>query len=245
MTRGASETLEFNHTTTQRAQGKKILPDLIQDANSRFPLEVRRRLRQGWPRSLASLGDLDTLRHARLGLICSIRCPGSIIIKTFDVIRELRDLGVAVIGGFHSPMEKECLDLLLRGTQPIVICPARSIESMRIPGELRKSVEEKRVLIISPFPKKARRVTKKNATIRNRFVAGLANKVFVPHAAPGGKTEALCREIVSWQKPLITFDDPSNKNLIEMGAVSIGPDDVEQLMPDKGKWNTALHECCV
>jgi len=33
-----------------------------------------------------------------------------------------------VVSGFHALMEKECLDLLLRGTQPIVICPLASIE---------------------------------------------------------------------------------------------------------------------
>jgi len=32
--------------------------------------------------------------------------------KTFDAIRELRDTGVVVAGGFHSPMERECLDFL-------------------------------------------------------------------------------------------------------------------------------------
>jgi len=33
-----------------------------------------------------------------------------------------------VISGFHTPAEKECLRILLRGAQPIIICPARSIE---------------------------------------------------------------------------------------------------------------------
>lgn len=44
----------------------------------------------------------------------------------------LRDAGVTVIGEFHSPMEKECLNILLRGSQPIIVCPARSLENMRI-----------------------------------------------------------------------------------------------------------------
>ena len=32
-------------------------------------------------------------------------------------------LGVPMIGGFHTPMEQECLEVLLRGQQPVVICP--------------------------------------------------------------------------------------------------------------------------
>jgi hypothetical protein len=42
--------------------------------------------------------------------------------------------------------------------------------------------------------------------------------VLVVHAAPGGKTEAFCRELVRWGKPLHTFDSPYNANLVEMGA---------------------------
>jgi hypothetical protein len=34
-------------------------------------------------------------------------------LKTYDLARDLRDADVPVIGGFHTPMEKECLRLLL------------------------------------------------------------------------------------------------------------------------------------
>ena len=211
--------------------------EMIHDTDSRFPPEVRRRLGRDWPRSIAALGDLDILRHRRLGLICSVRCPGSVVLKTYDAVRELRDAGVVIAAGFHSPMEKECLQILLRGTQPIIICPARSIERMRIPVELRKPLEEGRLLFLSPFSKTARRVTEKNAIYRNRFVAAWADNDFVPHAEPGSKTEALCREIISWKEPLYSLDDPSNANLIEMGAVPIGPQDVPMLTPERGKRN--------
>ena len=49
----------------------------------------------------------------------------------------LRDAKIAVISGFHSPLEKDCLELLLRGDQLIVICPARNIENMRMPAAWR------------------------------------------------------------------------------------------------------------
>ena len=209
-------------------------PEMLQDMDSRFPPEVRRRLGRDWLRSIAVFGDLGILRHRRLGLICSVRCPGSVVLKTYDATRELRDAGVVVAGGFHSPMEKECLQILLRGCQPVIVCPAISIERMRIPSELKKPLEEGRLLFLSPFPEKERRVTKKNAAHRNRFVAALADKVFVPHAEPSSKTEQLCREIISWKKPLYTLDDRTNANLIRMGAVPIGPQDVRMLTPERG-----------
>ena len=103
------------------------------------------------------MGDVAVIRNRLLGLVCSIRCPGSIVIKTFDAIRELRDAAIVVAGGFHSPMEKECLEFLLRGDQPVVGCPAKGLSCARLPASWRSGVEEGRLLIISPFGDNIRR----------------------------------------------------------------------------------------
>ena len=87
-------------------------------------------------------------------------------------------------------MEKECLRLLLRGIQPVVVCPARGIESMRIPRDWRPALDEGRLLIISPFPATVRRPTAKLSAKRNDLVASLASRVFIAHAAAGSKTES-------------------------------------------------------
>lgn len=92
------------------------------------------------PQRIFALGNLQILRNPLLALFCSSRCPGSVILKTYDLMCSLRNSGVTVISGFHSPIEKECLRLLLRGSQPIVICPARSIERMRVPTEWRDAL---------------------------------------------------------------------------------------------------------
>ncbi len=69
-------------------------------------------------------GNLHLLEEPLTAFFCSARCAGDLILKTYDLARSMRDAGVAVIGGFQIPMERECLRLLLRGTQPVVICPA-------------------------------------------------------------------------------------------------------------------------
>src|SRR2546427_6671391 len=94
--------------------------------------------------TLTTLGNLDILQRQKLALFCSVKCPGNLILQTYDLACALRDAGVTVIGGFHSPMEKECLSLLLRGTQPVIICPARSIERMRLPAEWQMPLAEGR-----------------------------------------------------------------------------------------------------
>jgi predicted Rossmann fold nucleotide-binding protein DprA/Smf involved in DNA uptake len=172
----------------------------------------------------ATIGDTGLLEHALVALFCSIRCPGELILKLFDLAKELRDNGVGVISGFHAPMDKECFDILLRGKGPIVWCPARSIEKMRLKPAYKKAIDEGRLLIVSPFPAKQSRISAEQAEQRNRLVATLAERVFVAYAAPGGKTERLCREVVSLRKPLFTFESNHTDNLRAIGAKVLSAD---------------------
>ena len=167
---------------------------------------------------LRAIGDTAALDAERVSLFCSRRCPGDVILKAYDLARAMRDGGTAVIGGFQTPMERECLRLLLRGSQPVIVCPARGIERMRIPRDWRPALDAGRLLILSPFPAEVRRPTVKTAARRNRMVAALSDRALVAHAAPGGKTEDLARRLAKSRKPLLTLDSPSNANLVGMGA---------------------------
>ena len=173
---------------------------------------------------LNSIGNRAILRLPLTALFCSNRCPGDIILKTYDLARAIRDAGVPVIGGFQTPMEKECLRLLLRGSQPVVVCPARGIQSMRIPREWRPALDAGRLLILSPFPPSQRRPTAKIAVRRNELVADIATRVFIAHAAPAGATEALAHRIAASGKPILTIASPANANLLTMGAEAITPE---------------------
>ncbi len=168
------------------------------------------------------MGNVRLLEESLTALFCSRRCPGDLILKTYDLARAMRDAGVPVIGGFQTPMEKECLRLLLRGSQPVVVCPARGIGNMRIPRDWRPALDDGRLLVLSPFPSAARRPTATLATRRNDLVASLASRVLVAHAAPGSKTEALAHKLAASGKPLLTLDSPANANLVAMGAEVIG-----------------------
>ena len=93
--------------------------------DSRYPTRLRERLGGYAPAQLSALGNFDLLALPKTALFCSVRCPGSVILTAYDQAATWRDAGRCIISGFHSPVEKECLQILLRGTQPIVICPAR------------------------------------------------------------------------------------------------------------------------
>ena len=165
-----------------------------------------------------SKGNLRLLDEPLTALFCSNRCPGDLILKTYDLAMAMRDAGISVIGGFQTPMERECLRLLLRGKQPVVVCPARGIDNMRIPRDWHPTLDDGRLLVLSPFPATTRRPTAELAALRNDLVASLASRVFIAHAAPRSKTEAFARKLIESGKPLLTLDSPANAHLAEMGA---------------------------
>jgi predicted Rossmann fold nucleotide-binding protein DprA/Smf involved in DNA uptake len=178
-----------------------------------------------------TLGNLDILTRPLLGFFCATRCPGSVILRTYDLALALREAGVPVIGGFHTPMEKECLEVLLRGQQPVVICPARAIERLRMPTGWRQPYDEGRLLVLSPFVARQRRPTIDLAEYRNRFVATLATSIFVAYAGLGSKTAQFCGELIAQRKRAYTLDLPDNAHLVQRGILSHALHDLGGLLP--------------
>ena len=204
----------------RRAQSGDDLRWTISSADPDYPTTLSdRRLAQQWEQ-IYGIGNRDILNRSWLGLICSIQCPGSVIIRTFDAIRELRNAGTVVAGGFHSPMERECLDFLLRGDQPVVVCPAKHPTLERLPIAWRSPLDSGRLLLLSPFASNVRRTTAEHAQTRNEFVAAMSDSVFVPHASPVGQTKFLVVQLLKAGKTVVTISDESNADLMATGAVA-------------------------
>ena len=189
-------------------------------ADPLYPAALQTHLGHSAPAAIAALGDLHILQRKSLALFCSVKCPGNLIVQTYDLAQKLRAAGVTVIGGFHSPMERECLRILLRSPHPVIICPARSLPK-RLAPEFRKPLEEGRLLLLSSFADAVCRADEETAHRRNRLVAALADRIFAAYAAPNSKTELFCREIIAWGKPLYTLAGEANANLLALGAMPI------------------------
>ena len=174
-------------------------PVALTPADKHWPHLFGRRLGSDAPTKITALGNLDLLSLPKTALFCSARCPGHAILRTYDQVARWRDAGCCVISGFHSPVEKECLRILLRGSPPIIICPARSLPQ-RIPPEWEKPLADGYLLILSGFNEAESRVTADLAARRNRLVAALADEHYFAHIAPGGQMERLAREVSSWSR---------------------------------------------
>jgi predicted Rossmann fold nucleotide-binding protein DprA/Smf involved in DNA uptake len=207
-----------------------MLTVCFDQTDASYPAALRSYLGKNVPASISALGNLDILKKSKLAIFCSAECPAELILQTHNLIETALAPGVTVMSGFHSPGERECLSIFLRGIQPIIICPARSLTKMRIRTEYKNPLDEGRLLFLSCFRSHRHRSDVHMALSRNRFVAAIADRILVLYAAPASKTETFCREIVGWKKPLFALASDLNQNLIALGAKPLDPREL-------GNWN--------
>jgi hypothetical protein len=163
-----------------------------------YPNRLIRRLGPDAPESIIAWGSLASLSVPMAAFLCSKETPGATILKAFDQAAAWRDAGQCVVSGFHSPLEKQCLDILLRGKQPIVMALARGSGTLRLATLQRKALDDGRLTIISPFASTQNRVTADLARQRNRFIAALADEVVFAYISPGGSLSLLAEGIAAW-----------------------------------------------
>jgi predicted Rossmann fold nucleotide-binding protein DprA/Smf involved in DNA uptake len=170
-----------------------------------------------------AVGEGSLLARRKLALICSRKCPGDVILNTYDFARLVRGSGIAIMSGFQSPIEKDCLPILLRGSGPVIIVQGHRLSVSRLPREWQDGIDAGRLLLLSPFNDKDKRVTTELAAKRNRFVAAISDEVLIPYAAPGSKTEALALDLLKSGKRVYTFSDRPGP-LLAAGAQVVSPD---------------------
>ena len=201
----------------------------IQKSDSEYPPSLQRFLAKNAPESAATLGNLQLLSHPKLAIFCSGACPAGIVSESGQIMRKIIDAGVTVIGGFHSDVEKQCLAMFVRGDQPVILSPARSLDKLRIRPEYKEALENGRLLFLSFFRSHRHRSDTEIAFKRNLYVAALADKILTIYASPSSKTEQLCRKLISWGKTIYTVDHEANQNIVALGAQTLNVNMVKNL----------------
>ena len=145
------------------------------------------------PRKLTYLGDREILKQHKVAFFCSRKCPSHLILKSYDWAIEQREKGTCIISGFHSKIEKDMLDFLLKGNQPIIMVLARNMKQ-RFPEKQRIAIKENRLLVISPFTDKFARNTRESCSQRNKYILEIADEIVVAYATKNGKLENLIQQ---------------------------------------------------
>jgi len=142
------------------------------------------------------LGNKEILKQYKIAYFCSQKCPSLLILKSYDWAIEQRENENCIISGFHSKIEKDILDFLLKGTQPIIMVLARNMKK-RFPAVQRKAIEENRLLVISPFDDKVIQNSKESCNKRNEAILEIADEIVVAFATKNGKLEKLLKNVRS------------------------------------------------
>lgn len=154
------------------------------------------------PENVNHIGNFELLKVYKTAFLCSRKVSAEAVLKCYDWAIEQRENGNCIISGFHSPIEKEVMGILLKGRQPVVLVHARGAFK-KIPSLLKTPLNEGRLLILFPFADSINRVTKKTAFIRNKIIINIADEIVVGYQTPGGSLEKILNDADKSVKKLI------------------------------------------
>ena len=127
--------------------------------------------------SPAYLGNKVLLKQKKVGFLASRKISSLSILPTLDWATEVsKREDIAIVSGFHSKMERNVLEILLKGQCGIIIVLARGMYR-KLPKQYEEAMSQKRLLIISNEKDNVKRVSEQTAHKRNEFVREIADEM--------------------------------------------------------------------
>jgi hypothetical protein len=137
----------------------------------------------------------DTLwSKSKTAFVCSQRCPGAALLRATEWVKSLDPDETTLLGGWHTPVEREVLRLALRRGIPTIIAEARSPRTI-LPPAWRSPLAAGRLQIVHPVAGAGSRITAAQASERTRWVIAKAETLVVAHASPGGTLAQALQEL--------------------------------------------------
>lgn len=126
------------------------------------------------------LGNTELLKQNKVGFLASRKISSLSILPTLDWATEVsKREDIAIISGFHSKMERNVLEILLKGQCGIIIVLARGMYR-KLPKQYEEAMSQNRLLIISNEKKNVRRVSEQTAHKRNEYVKSISDEMYRP-----------------------------------------------------------------
>ena len=128
----------------------------------------------------AYLGNKELLKQKKVGFLASRKVSSLSILPTLDWATEVsRREDTALVSGFHSKMERNVLEILLKGQCGIIIVLARGMYR-KLPIQYEEAMSQKRLLIISNEKDNVKRVSEQTAHKRNEYVKSISDEMYRP-----------------------------------------------------------------
>ena len=124
--------------------------------------------------NISYLGNKSLLDLPKTAFLASSTIPVDKVLPCYDWVVKMRDGNRCVVSGFSSKLEKDVLNFLLKGKQPIILVLARQMYK-HVPQDLQPLLDDGRLLIISTTS--ATRQSKTTSLARNRYICEIANRI--------------------------------------------------------------------
>ena len=127
--------------------------------------------------SPAYLGNKELLKQKKVGFLASRKISSLSILPTLDWATEVsKREDTAIVSGFHSKMERNVLEILLKGQCGIIVVLARGMYR-KLPKQYEEAMSQNRLLIISNEKDNVKRVSEQTAHKRNEYVREIADEM--------------------------------------------------------------------
>lgn len=122
-------------------------------------------------------GNNELLKRRKVGFLASRKISSLSILPTLDWATEVsKREDIAIVSGFHSKMERNVLEILLKGQCGIIIVLARGMYR-KLPIQYEEAMSQKRLLIISNEKDNVKRVSERTAHKRNEYIREIADEM--------------------------------------------------------------------
>ena len=224
-----------------------ITPD-----DSKYPQQLIKRLGDRRPDNIYYSGPLELLDHFTIGVICSDKSGGIVLIETNQVLFTVREYAMNYVGSWHSVIETEIFRLsLFRKNTTTTLFSAKGLQAETFDSylldrfypplhefperdEYFRRAKTGEMLILSVSNPEETRQLRKNIMERNWISCVLADIVFIPYGPKGSKTYTMAKRISKENIPIFTIDHEESKDLHELGIPGFNRKTVKAFLEDQG-----------
>lgn len=126
---------------------------------------------------METFGNKKLLKQKKVGFLASRKISSLSILPALDWATEIsKREDMAIVSGFHSKMERNVLEILLKGQCGIIVVLARGMYR-KLPIQYKETMSQNRLLIISNEKDNVKRVSEQTAHKRNELVREIADKM--------------------------------------------------------------------
>lgn len=149
------------------------------------------------------LGNISLLDQPKHGFLCSRCTKSSVILPCLDWAVDYSKGTMPVISTFHSEIENAVLDILLKGSCPIILVLGRK-QYKQIPAKLQTAFDNNRLLVVSVS--NLNRINKESALSANRYVCEQSHDITFGFISPNSSLSSLYEETKATKKTKVLIE---------------------------------------